>query len=510
MKAGAKREAKATKSAPSAAAAASPTESAGGAKRPGWLAWGHETVRGWGMAVRGPAQVARPTTEDQVVDALAAMSGKGPEGARNLGLRGSGCSYGDASMNTGGRVLDFRSMNQIKHFDADTGIWKVEPGVRVRDLWRHSISRGYWPPVVSGTMQVSMGGAASMNIHGKNAFAVGGFGDHVQSFRLATPSGELLTCSREENADVFHMAIGGFGMLGCITELDLKLKRVHSGRLKVWGLVARDLDHNFEMIEDLRHEADYLVSWVDLHARGKGLGRGVLHRADQYKPGEDPDGESMLSPELQDVPETLFGVVPKGWIWPGMWCAVKAGMIGYVNWAKCLSAPKEEKLSPYPQGHGAFHFLLDYVPNWQWAFKPAGLIQFQPFLPAAVAPRVLRELIEECQRTGLVPYLGVLKRHKPDLFPMSHALDGYSMAMDFAVPWTSNGRDKLWRLTHRMADKVLDHGGRFYYAKDATLLASSFERIHGAHNVSAFRDMKARLDPENVLSTDLARRLGVC
>ncbi len=25
----------------------------------------------------------------------------------------------------------------------------------------------------------------------------------------------------------------------------------------------------------------------------------------------------------QDVPSTLFGLVPKAWIWPGMWCAAR-------------------------------------------------------------------------------------------------------------------------------------------------------------------------------------------
>jgi decaprenylphospho-beta-D-ribofuranose 2-oxidase len=475
-----------------------------------WLAYEPQTVAGWGMAVRGPARVARPETEEQVADAFRAMARAPRSGSEPLvALRGSGCSYGDASMNTGGRVLDMTGMRAIRSFDKESGVAVVEPGVRVRDLWRYSIEHGYWPPVVSGTMQVSMGGALSMNIHGKNAFQVGGFGDHVKRFRLVTPTGDVLECSREQNAEVFHHAIGGFGMLGCVTEIELKLKRVHSGRMKVWGIVAKDLDHNFELIESMRHEADYLVGWVDLHARGRSLGRGLLHRGDQYEPGEDPAGERLMKAELQDVPETLFGVVPKGWIWPGMWCAVKAGLTGYVNWAKFLAGAGEEKRSPYPQTHGAFHFLLDYVPRWQWAFKPAGLIQFQPFLPAAVAPRVLRECIEDCQRAGLVPYLGVLKRHRPDPFPMSHALDGYSMAMDFAVPWTSGGRDKLWRLTHRLADRVLENGGRFYYAKDATLLASSFERIHGAEAVAGFRALKQKLDPQGLLSTDLSRRMGV-
>ena len=49
---------------------------------------------------------------------------------------------------------------------------------------------------------------------------------------------ELLRCSPQENADVYHAAISGFGMLGCFVELELQLKRVHSGRLAVRAIVA--------------------------------------------------------------------------------------------------------------------------------------------------------------------------------------------------------------------------------------------------------------------------------
>lgn len=466
------------------------------------IRWKREPVRGWGMAVGGEAEVFRPTSAEQVSDAL----GEVRDGA-GLALRGSGCSYGDASTNTGGRVLDFTAMNRILAFDAETGIARVEPGVRIRDLWRHAIARGYWPAVVPGTMEVSMGGAAAMNIHGKNAYALGTFGEHVREFTLLAPSGETLSCDRERNADVFHAAISGFGMLGCFTELTLKLKKVHSGRLRVWGIPMRSLEDAIGILEDQRGNADYLVGWCDLHSKGAALGRGVMHRADQFGPGEDPEGEAMLAPEKQDVPSTLFGVVPKGWIWPGMWCAFHFGMVGLVNAMKYRAGFKEGIASPYPQTHGAFHFLLDYVPRWQWMVKPGGLIQFQPFVPAAEAPRVLRNVVEIAQREGIVPYLGVLKRHKPDPFLMTHGLDGFSMAMDFGVPVGKRRRERLWKLTHAMADVVLDAGGRFYYAKDATLLGSSFERIHGSEAVATFRALKARLDPENVLQSDLSRRL---
>jgi FAD/FMN-containing dehydrogenase len=465
--------------------------------------WNDEDVRGWGMAVGGRARVFRPERTEQIADAFAQVRSEG----LTVGLRGAGCSYGDAATNGGGHVLDLTRLNRIRAFDPERGIATVEPGVTIRDLWRHSIRYGFWPYVVPGTMAVSVGGATAMNIHGKNNYAVGSFGEHVRAFTLLLPDGSELRCSREQNADVFLAAIGGFGMLGCFTEIELELKRVHSGRLRVAAIMARDLQHNLQLLEDLRGEADYLVGWLDLHARGAALGRGVMHRADQIEPGEDPPGLRWFDPALQDVPSRLFGVVPKGWLWPGMWCAVAAGRVGMVNALKFHLSTREAQRSPYLQSHGAFHFLLDYVPRWHWMTKPGGLIQFQPFVPQAQGERVLRTVIEECQRARIVPYLGVLKRHRPDPFLMTHAVDGYSLAMDFAVSRRPRRRQELWQLCQRLADVVLDAGGRFYYAKDAVLLASSFARVHGDAAVAAFRALKQRLDPGGLLQTDLARRM---
>jgi hypothetical protein len=61
----------------------------------------------------------------------------------------------------------------------------------------------------------------------------------------------------------------------------------------------------------------------------------------------------------------MFGVVPKGWIWPPMWVAMHGGAVPVVNWAKYQAGFREAHASPYLQTHGAFHFLLDYVPRWR-------------------------------------------------------------------------------------------------------------------------------------------------
>src|SRR5262249_28453701 len=154
--------------------------------------------------------------------------------------------------------LDTSRMTRILEWDPGTGRIRVEPGVTVRQLWQYAIEDGWWPPVVSGTMATSIGGAAAMNIHGKNNWKVGTIGEHVEAFDLLLPSGEVVCCTRDERPDLFHAAIGGFGMLGVFTSLTLRMKHVHSGLLDVEAVPVTGLDAMFDTFEARLAEADYL------------------------------------------------------------------------------------------------------------------------------------------------------------------------------------------------------------------------------------------------------------
>ena len=108
---------------------------------------------------------------------------------------------------------------------------------------------------------------------------------------------------------------------------------------------------------------------------------------------------------------------------------------------------------------------------------------------------------------GLPPYLAVFKRHRPDDFLMSYAVDGYSLALDYRV--TPANRERVWELAHRMDEVVLEAGGRFYFAKDSTLQRGSVERFLSPERREAFMALKRRCDPESLLQTELYRRLFV-
>lgn len=463
-----------------------------------------EYVEGWGMAVGATSRVLRPASVDEIV---ACYAGARADGV-TIGLRGSGCSYGDASVNARGHVLELTRLNRMLGFDPQTGIATCEAGVTIEQLWKTILPHGYWPRVVSGTMFPTLGGALAMNIHGKNNFAVGTIGDAVREFDIVLTSGEVRTCNRSTNADLFHAAIGGLGMLGTIARVVLKTKRVYSGDLEVRAVSVPSLQKTMEYFEEHRGTSDYLVAWIDCFARGAELGRGLIHDARYLAPGEDADPSATLALKHQELPKNVLGVVPKGEVWRALRLLNHDAGMRALNLAKYLAGQIEEREGPRRQAHAAFAFLLDYVPNWKWAYgrgENRGLIQYQVFLPKETARVVYEEILRRNQRAGIVPYLGVLKRHRPDPFWLTHSNDGWSLALDYKVSPAT--RAELWRHCAELTRVVLAGGGKFYFAKDLVIGQQDMVAMFPTEKLAAFLKLKRELDPETLLQTDLSRRV---
>jgi FAD/FMN-containing dehydrogenase len=463
-----------------------------------------EYVEGWGMAVGAHSRVLRPRSVEEIAACFRAAREQG----LCLGLRGTGNSYGDASVNRQGWVLDVSRMNRILSWDPVTGIAVLEPGVTVQQLWKHILRDGWWPAVVSGTAFPTVAGALAMNIHGKNNYKVGPLGDHCLEFDLVLPSGEVVTASRERQADLFHAAIGGFGMLGAFSRVVLRTKHVHSGEMRVQALRSRDLAEMMRQIEELRAQADYLVGWVDAFPGGERAGRGLVHAAFHLKPGEDAAPERTLAVSYQELPGSILGF-PKSEVWRILRLFNNDAGMRFVNAVKYLAGCAEAAQNPHLQSHAAFAFLLDYVPNYKFAFgtEPGrrGLIQFQSFVPHAAAHDVYLELLQRSRDARLVPYLAVLKRHRPDPFWMTHAVDGWSLALDYKV--TPGNRAALWAHCDAMTEVVIAAGGRFYFAKDLVIGPDDARRCFPPENLARFLELKRRLDPGLLLQTDLFRRI---
>ena len=457
-------------------------------------------LENFGHSIAGPTYLFRPTHTEQVAALF--------QGARKHGftiaLRGSGCSYGDAAMNNGEVVLDLQRMNRVLEWDPNTGIIKMEPGVTIEQLWRYTLEDGWLSPVNPGTMKTTMGGCLGANVHGKNNWVRGTIGDHVLEFDALMPTGEHITCSPKKNKELFYSMISGMGMLGMFTSITYQMKRIYSGDFDVYAWAEPNLDRMLAATDENK-ENDYIVGWVDATARGRGLGRGQMHLANYLKEGEDPHPAQSLSLDKQDLPANIMGIVPRSIVplFMGIGLSMNIGA-RIANLGKYLASRTISHKKYYRQSFVEFNFLLDYVPGWENAYGKGGVIQYQSFLPKDTAPDGFREILKLSNRRRLPSYLGVLKRHKPDDFLFSHAVDGFSLALDFKVPRRNVSR--MQRLTDDMNRIVLEAGGRFYFAKDSTLIPEVVQAYLGEDAIKKFKALKAKHDPDHILQTDLYRR----
>lgn len=448
------------------------------------------------MSSWSTAYVYRPVDKQGIIEAF--------EEARKLGatvaIKGGGNSYGDAFQSPEGVVVDLSRMSRILAYDPRSGLIRCEPGVTIEQLWKHVIADGWWPPVVSGTSKVTIGGALAANIHGKNNYHAGPIGEHVRSFRLLKTDGSTVECNSDD--ELFYAAIGGFGLLGVFTEIEIQLRRIYSGKLKVEAFSTGNWRETFQVFESQQHR-DYLVGWIDAFAADFRAGRALVHAADYLNDGDDPHPEETLSVNSQELPDTAMGWIPKSKLHRLMSPFVSRRGMRLTNAMKYRTA-KREHGKVVLQRFAEFNFLLDSVPNWKYAYKPGALIQYQAFVPKEAAEATFADLTAYSRDRGHTPFLAVMKRHRPDRFLLSHSVDGYSLALDFPV--TKNNREDLWELTAELDRKALAVGGRFYFAKDATMTKSTAEAYLGAA-VQQFLDIKRKMDPEGLLQTSLSRRL---
>ncbi|HEY5984718.1 MAG TPA: FAD-binding oxidoreductase [Anaerolineales bacterium] len=455
-------------------------------------------LENFGHSLRLPSYVLRPVNADEISEAF--------HRAKQLGLtvtaRGGGRSYNDASLNGGGMVIDMSAMNRILKWDPASGEIVVEPGVTIQQLWQRVEPEGWWPPVVSGTMLTTLGGCLAANVHGKNNFRVGPIGEHVLEFTALLPTGAKIICSPRRNADLFYSMIGGLGMLGIFISIKLRMKRVYSGLLEVSARPSRDLhEHLADMLENAP-ASDYIVGWLDATARGRSLGRGQIHAARYLDQGEDPDPRRTMALKNQILPPRIMGVFPKSLVHYFMGPFMNNLGTSLVNMGKYLTSLSHHK---FRQSHAAFHFLLDYIPNWELAYGSGGLIEYQSFLPKETAEDAWTEMLRLSHKTGLPSYLGVTKRHRPDRFLLTHAVDGFSNAMDFKV--TAGNRRKLHQMLQEFDRIVVSAGGRFYFAKNSETLPDTAARFLGARTIAEFKRLKRRCDPDGLLESNLYRRL---
>ena len=199
--------------------------------------------------------------------------------------------------------FDTTAFAKVLAFDADNGLVRVQGGIQWPELlaFLHGEQKGrqrVWSirQKQTGVDRVSLAGSLSANAHGRGLQMQPIVGD-VESLVLVDADGEARQCSRKENAELFSLAIGGYGLFGVIAEVTLRLAPRVPVRRTVEVIEVRDLIDNVQtrIGEGFQFgDCQYSTDFSDL----KQPHRGVFSC---YKPiersGELSEVARKLSPE---------------------------------------------------------------------------------------------------------------------------------------------------------------------------------------------------------------------
>jgi FAD/FMN-containing dehydrogenase len=389
---------------------------------------------------------------------------------------GLGRSYGDSCLNDGRDLLDCSRLTRFQSFDAESGVLRCECGVSLAEVLEVAIPRGWFLPVTPGTRFVTVAGAIANDVHGKNHHRAGTFGHHVRKLAIYRSDFGLVTCSPEENPDLFRATIGGLGLTGIIVWAEIQLRRIWSSRIDAETIPYHSLAEFQKLSRESDETFEYTVAWIDCFSGANP--RGIFFRGNHdKKPNLEVRNKSGPS-----VPFVLPGFLLNRY-------SIKAFNNIYY---RVESFGKKGSLMPYD----SFFYRLDGLGRWNLIYGRQGFLQYQCVLPESGSGGI-EELLRLIADSRMGSFLGVLKRFgaAPPAGILSFPRAGLTLALDFAM----RGEATL-RLMEALDRVVLSCGGALYPAKDARMSPAMFEA-----SFPHWRTFETYIDPK--LSSSFWRRV---
>ena len=166
---------------------------------------------------------------------------------RAVSLAGGRHAMGGQQFGSDTMLLDTKDFNHVVKFDKAGGRITVEAGIEWPELIEYlqveqAGQKDAWAirEKQTGVDRVSLGGSLASNVHGRGLRFPPIVAD-VESFTLLTADGKLKQCSRNENPELFSLAIGGYGLFGIIVDVTLRLVRRTKVQRVVEIIAVKDL-----------------------------------------------------------------------------------------------------------------------------------------------------------------------------------------------------------------------------------------------------------------------------
>jgi FAD/FMN-containing dehydrogenase len=412
--------------------------------------------------------VVKPDPEEKLIAALRRELKAAASQRRPIAVGAARHSMGGQSLPRNGLAISF----DIPRCEPDKAsrTFRVHGGARWHQVIELLDAGGESPEVMQSNSDFGVAATFSVNAHGWPV-PYGPFGSTVRSLRLMLADGTVLVCSRTENAELFRLAMGGYGLVGII--LDLQVGMVPNVLLRP----------RFERME-AKAFADRFVRAVRTDSSVKMMyGRMNVSRQDLFT-----DALMVTYRPEPTPPEGLPQVTRSGAL-TGVSRSIYRAQIGSEAAKRARWAAETRAVPTLGSGVATRNSLMNEpVSNLENRHARRTDILHEYFVP----PGRFNEFIRACQDIiprGRAEFLNVTLRYvaADDTSILSFApTERIAAVMSFSQEMTPEGEADMLRSTEALIDRVAAIGGSYYLPYRLHARNDQFEQVYpGSRNFAA-------------------------
>lgn len=176
--------------------------------------------------------ILTPTRNEDVARLIADSS----QQAQSVSVSGYRHAMGGQQFLSNAQLIDLRQMNSLVRMNAEKSTATFQAGAHWKDVLRslhEKLSKSgeglTFRQKQTGADHLSLGGAVAVNAHGRG-LNLQAFVSEVESLTVVDSQGKVITCSRSEQPEHFSAIVGGYGLCGVVTEVELRLYPRHKVR----------------------------------------------------------------------------------------------------------------------------------------------------------------------------------------------------------------------------------------------------------------------------------------
>jgi FAD/FMN-containing dehydrogenase len=164
--------------------------------------------------------ILRDDADQSLIAALRRELSEARTEGRPVNIGAARHSMGGQAIPRNGTAITFD--NGAVALDSAQQTYRVHAGARWSQVIAALDPKSWSPKVMQSNNDFGVAATFSVNAHGWPV-PFGPMGATVKSLRMLLPSGDLVTCSATENSELFGMAMGGYGLVGLIVDLDVEM-----------------------------------------------------------------------------------------------------------------------------------------------------------------------------------------------------------------------------------------------------------------------------------------------